>query len=492
MNRRSEEMDNFLKFFGQIYKENSDFDIYSDSFYHELCKYDYGDVDLEDKNLKDYFERWIDRYKNVECINVFHTEHQNRFLQFQNAKDYHGKEYKLYLSFPKDKIFDCVNRVFDYIAKNDMATFSKVADFVRSDSVVLRMKNKKDVARLVNFINNDAMLVNSARKTNPFLMREGIIGYGYDDCLSYNSILCDLFKEYFDKRRNDGDLDNVSLSDFYSFAGQFYNDVFVKADKFCEFYKKYDIDDCYKAVNHKQVFEIILMSLSDNCNFRDYFSFVEDARDRNKNNAFASKYNDFLKHDYADNAQYEKAKSILDGYITLAISKYGADEITPRIIRYTEGDPLVITREGNFRDLFMNEIRPDDVLEITNNNIYDYVSSFINKDNNKKFDDSNYVKFCNACKSTLEKYNYKQLYCAVVNGASGEFKFFSNGNNEKYRHFLRENVSGDDVYNYCIKYLSDSGYELDKDQDLYIVFCDLLEEEMLARNKDRIRGNIKK
>ena len=43
---------------------------------------------------------------------------------------------KIYMSFPKDSIEECVKIIFDSIDKNNMSSHSKIANKIRSDSVV--------------------------------------------------------------------------------------------------------------------------------------------------------------------------------------------------------------------------------------------------------------------------------------------------------------------------------------------------------------------
>ena len=58
-----------------------------------------------------------------------------------------------------------------------------------------------DYVEITNYVNS-FKYKDYALPTNPFLPREGIVGYSYDKNLSYNQTLCILLKEYFQGRRN--------------------------------------------------------------------------------------------------------------------------------------------------------------------------------------------------------------------------------------------------------------------------------------------------
>ena len=123
--------------------------------------------------------------------------------------------------------------------QNNFATYSKVSDVVRSDSVVLRMVNPDEANKVINFINNDPYLSSKARKTNPFLMKSGVVGIASDKKLSYNSTLAYLITKYFKETAN---YDNVGYNDFKRFSQKYFNDVFINQTKLEDFIYDEDFD----------------------------------------------------------------------------------------------------------------------------------------------------------------------------------------------------------------------------------------------------------
>ena len=157
-------IESFLRYFSSLYQANPNLVITEDTFYSALAEYGLTEEEIKEKrlhkinpNIKDnFFSGWIDNFKDNPDLNVYYTERQGRFLQFQTDDGSMTADcYKLYLSFPEDKMYSCVNAIFQFIAHNKIKTFSKVADCLRSDSVVLRIVSKEDTKKVIDFVNNN-------------------------------------------------------------------------------------------------------------------------------------------------------------------------------------------------------------------------------------------------------------------------------------------------------------------------------------------------
>ena len=105
MNSREIEINEFLKYFARLYEQNPNLPIESDTIYSHLANYGLTQEEINDKDIRFNFDKWIEFFRNKSNINVFHTDRQNRFLHFRNAKNLSAKCVKLYVSLPKDKIF---------------------------------------------------------------------------------------------------------------------------------------------------------------------------------------------------------------------------------------------------------------------------------------------------------------------------------------------------------------------------------------------------
>lgn len=390
-------MNNFLLYFQQIYYYNPDFQISNKTLYAGLMNYGYTNEELKNNNISNHFIDWINRFSNVSNLDVFYTDRQKGFLQFQNKKD--GFDYKcvkLYLSYPKDKIYACANKIFDYIQRNDFKTLSKISDITRSDSIVLRMESIEDARKVMSFINNDPELVQNAKSTNPFSVREGVVGIAYDDMLSFNGVLSKLMSSYFQKHRNQNTFGNVSIDDFKNYVSMEYSRIFKDASNIQNFnISSEDIRRCRgnsgAILNYEQVYKTILMSLDGRTNYNDILFSINNYKDRKNNNVMLDYYNSVLKSrnyniknntvkfsSVVDN-HLQYAKNIVDNYILHAANKYGRQNISKYLNDYMRGNQNAITRDNNYRNLFIENVSIERLQEITDSNLEGYIAKICNQ-----------------------------------------------------------------------------------------------------------------
>jgi len=290
---RKDEMDEFLIFFQELYKNNPTLQVKQSYFYNGLQTYktssdyliDFRNKPTIDTDYLNYFIEWQKHFKDNPNIDVYHDVRQLRFLQFNNT-NYIDPGYKLYLTFPKDKVEECVEIIFDYIASKNMKTISKVSDCLRADSIVLRMVEKEEAIDLINFINSNSVLSESAGKTNPFIQREGVVAVAYDDWLSYNGMFAYMLEKYFSFKVTSSSLDYVSLGDFRAFIYKFYKDVMFDKDNLNSFleddYIKSELVDSPHISkgkflsNIKDIFELMSLELDPAVDIDHYFGMVDE------------------------------------------------------------------------------------------------------------------------------------------------------------------------------------------------------------------------
>ena len=201
------EIDEFLKYYAKIYKQNPGLPILRDTIYHGLMTYGLNEEEKQNKSIKYMFANWMEHYKNTNLI-VYESELQKRFLQFHSSNGRNYEDYvKIYVTFAKEDMESCVMHIFDFINQNKFETYSKVSDVIRSDAIVLRMANINDAKKVINFINTNSYLSSKARKTNPFLIKNGVVGLASDRNLSYNSTIAFLITKYYKSVSN---YDNVN------------------------------------------------------------------------------------------------------------------------------------------------------------------------------------------------------------------------------------------------------------------------------------------
>lgn len=464
---RNLQMDEFLKGFAKLYMQNPNLSIIDDQIYSQLALYGLNQSEIKDGSIEDIINIWIKRYKYSENLNVYVSQYQPGFLQFQNAKSQTLEAVKLYVSYPKDKIYSCVNKIFDYISSNDMETYSKVSMFLRSDSVVLRMTNFDDAIKVMNFINNDKELRQYAKPTNPFSMKNGVVGMAYDNRISYNYTLAMLMEEYFKECKLKNRLPYVSIDDFR-----------VYVDKYCEkFNAQQGLNQIMNTsefkrrssrfnskgeqlVNYEHVINLISKSLDENFSIEEYKKSYFESVDKKNNSLKASIYNDKL-----DNTVHKEDIDLFHEYLEYVERKYGKENIAKYLEVFLNGEIRGITRENGFRDRFEAHLTREKILKITGYNINSYIENYTGF----SIDADKLIK--EACLATYEKYGYLQLYMAIKKGLSGIYESFTNGE-QGYRNKLKKYIYKEDFAKFCLTMAIEYNQG---DKELCKAVCDVIE-----------------
>lgn len=488
------EINTFLNDLAKIYIQNPNLTITSDTIYHKLMNYDFSEEELKDRRIKNLFDEWIGYFKNKKNINVFNADWQPRFLQFSSNKYSSARCIKLYLSFPKDKIYECVNKVFEYIAKKNMPTRSKVSDILRSDSVVIRLERESDARKVIQFVNNDAELNNCSKKTNPFLLKQGNIGIGYDYMLSYNSVLSLLLEMYFKYCRLNNKLNEVSLETFREYVNNFHNNVFnnkqaleifLKNEEVAEDLDRFYGDKVALIRNYDEVIGLIKQSLNPNMNIEEYFAFYKNTLREEKTKTKYNKFADILGQE--KNNSYKKAVELLNEYIRYAELKYGGYNVTDYLERYMKGNNNAITRDNGYRQKFELYLPTDMIKFITNNNIKEYVNNHLTKKIKKQTPIEGYNLFLNACIETYKKYGANQVYNAIGSGLNGDYGYFTNGK-VGYRDMMRQVNFSESINIYCQMIVKTYGNGILLTDNLYENCVNAIGNMVIGEYNNQIKG----
>lgn len=413
------EIEEFLKYYAKIYKQNPNLPIVRDTIYHGLATYGISADEQQNKSIKYMFSNWINHFQNSN-LHVYESDMQKRFLQFHTSDGRTTEGHvKIYATFAKEDMESCVIHIFDYISQNNFATYSKVSDVVRADSVVLRMVNPSEADKVINFINNDPYLSSKARKTNPFLMKAGVVGIASDKNLSYNSTVAYLITKYFKETTN---YDNVNFEDFKLFAQKYFNDVFINQTKLQDFIydeeflvnKKRFNTDGEALANYYEVFKLINMSLNKYTNMNDFYNHVLMTQNKESFQRLSKYYDVSIRNlENKPVANSINKKELLDQYIEYAIKKYnGIDNTLNYLKTYINGNPNAITRDNDFRTNFAKYLSPKEIINITNGNIESYVQSFM--PNMVKNNDNLHELFIAAITATYNKYGFNHAEVALI------------------------------------------------------------------------------
>ena len=302
------------------------------------------------------------------------------------------------------------------------------------------MSNVEDAKKLLEFINNNEYLSTRAKPVNPFLIKSGVAGLANDRLLSYNETLSFIIAEYFKKVE---DYDKVSLLDFRRFVVNYHNNVFASGNEYENFSNSdifLDYKDTYPKVsdrmaNFYQVFHTIILALDSKTKLEDFFNHVSMCQDNTRfsklSEYFSNMEEKLPSSAYTNN---DKAK-LFNEYLMHAKNKYGAANVIVYINSYLDGNENAITRDNNFRDLFVKNLTPNDILRITNNDVKGYINKLFNiKENNN---DEIISLFVRAIYETQAKYGAAQACHAIRMISHNNLSYITNGNGN-YRDKLSE------------------------------------------------------
>lgn len=403
---RAQEIEHFLQYYAQVYSQNPNLEITDDTIYNAMTNYALRNDERENPDIRGYFDHWIKNFKASKNLLVYHDERQRRFLQFHNIKNYDETKYiKIYLNYPKECIYDCTNKIFDFINKNDIKNCSKVADRVRSDSVVLRINSIEEANKVIDFINNDYELSTKARLTSPFAYRHGVCAIAYDDRLSYNSIVSNIITSYLNNCRINNRFNCVSFEDFKFFVNNLYQTQFKDVNGIKNYAYSQELALINRGNRHKgiedimlnveQIYKTFAISLNENSNLNDIMKHINNCKNEYNNDQMKDYYKAVVNNQYYSKPQYNPIdkKSLIDSYIEYNISKYGPVITYDQINRYINGDVAAITRDNNFRSLFSNNINYTDIMNVTNSDIKGYIDLFSNSKGYEKIDQADGFDF---------------------------------------------------------------------------------------------------
>ena len=220
---RKSEISNLLKDL-YISAEKSNYLYNESSIYHYLIK---RNVPKKDRDVYFYgfeggkknnklFNRWIDKFKKNPNIRVFCSPYWEYFCQFINGRVDSSRCIKMYIPVDNKHIEESANRIFSFLAKNNISHLSKIGSEIRFDDIVIRLNTKADALKLQKFIDNDKYIQEGLFKGNPFAFSNNGINYAYDGHTSFNMCLSHLISIYVNSRVRSKSLtiDDVNADDF--------------------------------------------------------------------------------------------------------------------------------------------------------------------------------------------------------------------------------------------------------------------------------------
>ena len=169
------------------YCQNNNAVLTEDFVYDFLCSYGLKSIDKENNVSKDInylFVKWskkvFSKFHPKKNIN-YYLFPDKEFCGFKSYKqEISNKEWvKLYIAIDYNHINKAVNELINFLnSKVDYIYDMKVARKMRSDSIVIRVKNKEQVKGVLDFVNNNSIIQDGLNVPNPFMPSINKIGVG--------------------------------------------------------------------------------------------------------------------------------------------------------------------------------------------------------------------------------------------------------------------------------------------------------------------------
>ena len=222
MTTREQRMEQFIKSAAQDMKLNLN-SKYTDNNIYTLLIYFGMPKDEVRRHIDVFFPSWIEHFKNAKNIEVVNEDDWSYFCQFKNNKSNkdcsNSEQLKIYIPMDSLHVEKGAKILFEYLERQNIEHVSKIGSHSRVDDVVIRVFNKEDAIKVQKFVASNDYIKEGLMPTNPFTVSDGLISYGCDGALSYNSELCKLLLEYLLTKKNEDSLDNANLEEFRQFVG---------------------------------------------------------------------------------------------------------------------------------------------------------------------------------------------------------------------------------------------------------------------------------
>lgn len=429
-----------------------------------------------------------------EKMDVFVDAKWKYFCQFVSKKiryKYYQNPIKIYVPLKYENMEKSVQRIFSFINKNNIEHCSKLASEVRVDDLVIRVYNKEDADKIINYINSDEEITNNMYKTNPFTIESGRVGLTMDRILSYNDTLAKYINNYI-KEMNKKNI-FASYDGFkYYISEQLY--VLKNKEELSCFIKMANRKNIKRLPQYLQTLEeitnIIIKVLD--CESKELlYKYFEKINDEEYN---INKYKEYSKYNYVDFMNTNN--TLLKNVVNAIAMKYGYNTAKIALETYkTTKDENYITRINNARNMVTSS---DTFLTYINMiNLEEEIAKIIPQKKMQQAKSSKETILEEICKATyLSCQTVERDYCGKIQVARSLIRMQSNDYNcitrtNNARTMAKEHIKPNEVKEIIIKSLEENGYIIEDETDLYKLYATHI--EYLCNDKIKEAGyNVKK
>lgn len=425
-------------------------------------------------HVGDYFQYWINEFYNKDNIDVFVSENWKYFCQFKTGELRNERTHiKMYIPFKPEFIYESANKLFSYLAENNINHLSKIGKESRVDGVVVRVSSKEDALKIAKFVETNEDIKKGLYPANPFLLNDGNIAYATDANYSFNSELASYLYEYILKCYNNGTLNNVNIRDFFFHVRESYIDVFYNKD--IESINNYmssrgienDTRRFTNLANKSKIVELLLHSLGAEDNLNRVIEIYDKLMDQNHmlhvENEFKEKMQVKSTPTVSLADEYSNFAQNIESVICATFEKYGYAYTLGalnRLIKMKKNDSLVyVSGKSEEIEKRIDEIEGTIIFNQGTSDLNVYLERVLRTNGvnlNEQTLDSEKLKF--AVNTTFELYSFNNakqaLETYVQNNDSGMFTR-TNG-----ARFVIQSMTPEKVKNIIVSECGELNYDL--------------------------------
>lgn len=385
MKNNIERINEFLKYWRDIAKENPNLSFQTEEMDHAIYnKLIHLGVNKEDrkidlrngnsptnyKNDQQYsylvnpnsaFNNWLEYYNKNEEIKVLHSPSWPYFCQFisKNQEARNAKEHiKVYIPLDAKHIEQGGKYIFNFLTNNNIPHVSKIGKEIRFDDIVVRLTKKEDADKLLDFIRRNPYIQEGLIKPNPFAFQKDGIALACDGRESYNDTIAKLISLYILEKKDTNTLNKISYEDFYRFIAIKYKTNFITREG-KEFIEIFEIQDKEKERNIREIIALALKCQNKDFNYEEY---IEHFNICTKNKEKKKQIDSMLEE--------TETQKLLIEYLKTMCEKYGEIRGKKTCEAYfSTGNTSYITRENDLRK------------RINSSNLREYIIKLANQKN---------------------------------------------------------------------------------------------------------------
>ena len=325
-------------------------------------------IDFKDNGT---FYRLLSYFNNRNHLRALINPKRSYFCLFTNSKGQFkqsSESIKIYVPQDATHLETTAKLLFDYLDKNNYCHISKIGKRVRFDNIVIRMKDKNEALKLLDFIKNNKYIQEGLIKSNPFAYSHNGIAIACDRDMSYNLTITSLINLYMKNIEDNNAFDKVSVEDYIRFINIYYRYHFIKYNDIGDTISDFnisganynDISSNEKIVNLRDILELHIKSLDPSYNQEQLFRDYEERLNSNIVRYKAEKFRkERVRAHLITPDDLDEYDLLLFNAVDLLRKKYPEKgEAYPliRLQNYIDsGFQDYITRDGNLRKILVNK-----------------------------------------------------------------------------------------------------------------------------------------